>query len=302
MTQKKGEIIMHHEIIVVGAGPAGCSAAIYAKSRGKDVLILEKEKVGGIIGRVSLVSHYVSCITDETGKEFAERMKKQLDDSDIPVEIATVTSVKKTEENFIIETEEKSYTADKVVVAAGTTLKELPLETDADIYHWPCGMEEQLKNKIVIMNGGSDGASKETLYIAKYADEVHIVQDQESLMCIHQFREQIEASPKIKAHCGTTLSEIEQKEGKIVSVKLSSGEVISAPDGKEILVFCQIGLNPNTSILPEEVSLENGYVSEDIASTQIPGLYFAGDLRAKAVRQVATAVSDGCIAGINVSK
>ena len=179
--------------------------------------------------------------------------------------------------------------------------KELPinLPEDINISHWAKGYEEKVSNKTVIVNGGSDGAAKEAIYLSKFAKEVHIVQDQDKLLCIDEFKSQIENSDNIILHLNDTLKEILVEDGKIIEAILNSKDSILSKNGIE--VFAMIGQYPNSNLVKDILPLENGFIKTDVKS-QIDGLFIAGDIRVKPIRQVATAVSDGCIAGVLSSK
>lgn len=288
------------DIIIIGAGPSGVSAALYAKARGKNILVFEKEKIGGLISNVSKVSHYASVEKDETGPEFAKRLEDQLNYSQIPVKFEEVKKIEKIGDSFKVTTNKDQYTSQKVICACGSSLKELPLNVPKDfsVKHWPLGNEEELKGKTVIINGGSDGASKEALYISKFAKEVHIVQDQDKLMCIDEFKRQIENSENIKVHTSSKLLEINVVNGRCLSAKLTNSEI---KDDKGIEIYAQIGQNGNSEILKDFANVNNTFLDEDIIS-KTSGLFFAGDIRVKPVKQIATAVCDGCLAGINACK
>ena len=154
------------DIIIIGAGPAGVSAALYAKARGKDLLLLEKDRVGGLISHVSKVSHYASLADNESGEEFSQKLKDQLAFSKIDVTYEECLSIEKKDGHFLVKTNKNTYEGKKLIYAAGSHLKELDMDYKGfEVKHWPYGNEESLKNKTVVVNGGSDGASKEALYI-----------------------------------------------------------------------------------------------------------------------------------------
>ena len=287
------------DIIIIGAGPAGVSAALYAKARGKDLLLLEKDRVGGLISNVSKVSHYASLADNESGEEFSQKLKDQLAFSNIDVTYEECLSIEKKDDYFLVKTDKNTYEGKKLIYATGSHLKDLAIDYKGfDVKHWPYGNEESLKGKTVIVNGGSDGASKEALYIAKFAKEVHIVQNQDSLMCIDEFKKQIEASDKIKVHTGTSLKDLEIKDNKCVKAILEDCEIC---DENGIEIYVQIGQNGSTDLIKDLANVKNTFLDEEISS-QVDGLYFAGDVRIKDVKQIATAVADGTLAGIRASK
>ena len=285
------------DLIVVGAGPAGVSAALYAQSRGLSVTMFEKNEVGGLIGKVSKVSHYTSIVVDEPGVKLKERMLNQLRAYNLEPLYEEVTKLSKTGDAFSVTTQKGCYSARAVVVACGSDPKELPIDTHGySVSHWAWGFEQRVAGKIVVVNGGSDGAAKEALHLLPCAKEVHIVQNMDKLMCIPEFKRPLEASEKLHLHCSSTLTHVSVGEGRVLKVQLSDGEEIASDDGIEI--FAMIGQTPHTDFiecdLPRNAS---GFITSDVASP-IDGLFVAGDVREKAVRQVATAVADGCLAGI----
>lgn len=248
------------DIIIIGAGPAGVSAALYAKARGKDLLLLEKDRVGGLISHVSKVSHYASLADNESGEEFSQKLKDQLAFSNIDVTYEECLSIEKKDDFFLVKTDKNSYEGKKLIYAAGSHLKDLAIDYKGfDVRHWPYGNEESLKGKTVIVNGGSDGASKEALYIAKFAKEVHIVQNQDTLMCIDEFKKQIEASDKIKVHTGTSLKDLEIKDNKCVKAIIEDCKIC---DENGIEIYVQIGQNGSTDLVKDLANVKNTFLDE----------------------------------------
>lgn len=286
------------DIIIIGAGPAGISAALYAKARGKDILVFEKDKIGGLISNVSKVSHYATVRENITGIDFSKELENQLKYSDIEVKFEEVKSIKKIDEHFVVKTCSCEYESKKVIAACGSSLKELNIDTDFKFKHWPLGNEEELKGKTVIVSGGSDGACKEALYISKFAKVVHIVQDQDKILCIDEFKKQIESSSNIEIHTGTVLKSVELNEEKCVKAITTT---FTIEDENGILIYVQIGQNGNSEILKDFADIKNTFLAEDVKSN-VDGLFFAGDIRIKDVKQIATAVADGAIAGVLASK
>lgn len=296
-----------YDIIIIGAGPAGISAGIYAVSRGKRTLILEKAQVGGIIGKVSTVTHYTAIEKQETGATFAARMKEQALQAGVEIVQAEAVHVALTGEVKSVTTDRGIYEAKRIILANGGTPRKLGIPGEKELAGKGMGMNAArdgaaYAGKNVYVVGGADGAVKEALYLAGFAKQVTIVHFEEQLGCIAEFRQKVAAAGNISVRLASRLhavygqDQVERLE--IASEQDGSIETIEDP-GCGIFVYA--GILPNTELYTELV-LEGGYIpTNDKMETAIPGVYAAGDIRVKQVRQVATAVSDGAIAAINAA-
>lgn len=296
-----------YDIVIIGAGPAGISAGIYAKSRGKKVLIIEKEKVGGLIGKVSTVTHYAGIVNGETGISFAERLKEQAENSGIEIVYEDVNNVDLKGDVKLVFTNNNLYKAKKIIIANGTRARKLGIEGELELARKGIGLNaakdgKDYIGKNVYVVGGADGAIKEALYLSQFAKTVTIIHFEDSLGCIAEFREKIKKTSNINVKLGSRLHAVYGKERveslDISDEKTGSIETISDP-GCGIFVYA--GTVPNTELYTD-LKLENGFIPVDEKmETEIKGVYAVGDIRVKPVRQVATAVSDGTIAAINAS-
>ena len=296
-----------YDIIIIGAGPAGISAGIYAVSRGKRTLILEKAQVGGIIGKVSTVTHYTAIEKQETGATFAARMKEQALQAGVEIVQAEAVHVALTGEVKSVTTDRGIYEAKRIILANGGTPRKLGIPGEKELAGKGMGMNAArdgaaYAGKNVYVVGGADGAVKEALYLAGFAKQVTIVHFEEQLGCIAEFRQKVAAAGNISVRLASRLhavygqDQVERLE--IASEQDGSIETIEDP-GCGIFVYA--GILPNTELYTE-LALEGGYIpTNDKMETVIPGVYAAGDIRVKQVRQVATAVSDGAIAAINAA-
>lgn len=296
-----------YDIIIIGAGPAGISAGIYAVSRGKRTLILEKAQVGGIIGKVSTVTHYTAIEKQETGATFAARMKEQALQAGVEIVQAEAVHVALTGEVKSVTTDRGIYEAKRIILANGGTPRKLGIPGEKELAGKGMGMNAArdgaaYAGKNVYVVGGADGAVKEALYLAGFAKQVTIVHFEEQLGCIAEFRQKVAAAGNISVRLASRLhavygqDQVERLE--IASEQDGSIETIEDP-GCGIFVYA--GILPNTELYTE-LALEGGYIpTNDKMETAIPGVYAAGDIRVKQVRQVATAVSDGAIAAINAA-
>lgn len=293
-----------YDMIIIGAGPAGVSAAIYGKSRGKKVLVLEKKQVGGLIGTVSTVTHYTAIVQEESGNTFAERMKKQVLGAGVEIRYENVTETKLTGEIKKVVTDKGSYESKTLILAnggsgrmlgiPGESLKGVRLNAPKD------GLDYKGKNVYVI--GGADGAVKEALYLAEIAGKVMIVCVEDELACIQEFKDKVITYDNIEIMPHSSLTAV-YGNGAVEELEFTdnrTGKKQIVRDA-ECGVFVYAGIVPNTLIYTE-LKLDGGYIPVDESmQTEIPGVFAAGDIRVKKVRQVATAVADGAIAGIQAA-
>lgn len=293
-----------YDIIIIGAGPAGISAAVYGKSRGKNVLLLEKSKVGGLIGTVSTVTHYTAIVEGESGRSFAARMKEQALRAGVEIRYEHVSETKLTGEIKKVVTDQDTYESKTLILANGGSgrmlgipgedLKGVRLNAPKD------GMD--YKGKHVYVIGGADGAVKEALYLAEIAEKVTIVCVEDELACIQEFKDKVSTHDNIEVmpHASLTAAYGGESVEELEFTDNQTGEKQRVRD-TECGVFVYAGIIPNTQMYTE-LKLEDGYIPVDGSmQTEIPGVFAAGDLCVKKVRQVATAVSDGAIAGIHAA-
>lgn len=297
-----------YDVVIIGAGPAGISAAIYAVSRGKKILVIERAQVGGLIGRVSAVTHYAGITEGETGVTFSEKLKAQAERANIELVYETVVSVKLSGEKKEIQTKQHTYEAAKVILANGTSPRKLGIVGEAEL----CGKGMSMnaaqhgmlyRGKNVYVVGGADGAVKEALYLAQYAAQVTIIHFEETLGCIAEFKEKVVKTPNIKLRLNSRLHGVYGTE-KVNSLEISNERTgaIETIEDSGCGIFVYAGTVPNTELYTE-LRLENGFIPVDEnMETELPGVYAAGDIRVKQVRQVSTAVADGTIAAVHAAR
>lgn len=293
-----------YDMIIIGAGPAGISAAVYGKSRGKSVLVLEKKQVGGLIGTVSTVTHYTAIVQEESGSTFADRMKEQALGAGVEIRYENVRETKLAGEIKKVVTDKSSYESKTIILAnggsarmlgiPGENLKGVRLNAPKDGLNY--------KGKTVYVIGGADGAVKEALYLAGIADKVIIVCVEDELACIQEFKDKAVACKNIEIMPHSSLTAVYGDEAveELEFTDNQTGKKQIVKDA-ECGVFVYAGVVPNTQMYTE-LKLEGGYIPvDDSMQTEIPGVFAAGDIRVKKVRQVATAVADGAIAGIQAA-
>ena len=266
--------------------------------------MLEKNRVGGLIGTVSTVTHYTAIMKEESGKTFAERMKEQALSAGVEIRYENVTETKLIGNNKKVVTDKGIYESKTVILAnggsgrmlgiPGESLKGIRLNATKDGFDY--------KGKNIYIIGGADGAVKEAIYLAGIAGKVTIVCVEDELICIQEFKDKVTAPHNIEIMPHSSLTAvfgIERAE-RLEFTDNKTGKKQIVQDA-ECGVFVYAGIVPNTQIYTE-LKLDNGYIPVDeLMQTEIPGVFAAGDICVKKVRQVATAVADGAIAGIQAA-
>lgn len=295
------------DVIIVGGGPAGCSAAVYCASRGCNVAIFEKNDIGGTIGKVSTVTHYLSVDNEETGESFSKKLKNQLDKYNIKVIYEEVKSMELNNEIKKIFTNIGEYEGNSVILAMGLTPKKFDV-LGADkfinrgIYRNARKYGSLFKDKEIFVVGGADGAIKEAIYLAKIVKKVNIIHFEDKLNPIKEFKNQLDNLDNIEIILNSKITKIDGNN------EIEEIEVENIKDGSKMSIktlgcgiFPYIGgdpkINKNLGII-----LNNEFIQvNNNMETNIPGVFAAGDICLKNIRQVSTAVSDGTIAGITSS-
>lgn len=296
-----------YDVVIIGAGPAGISAGIYGASRGKKVLMIEKDQAGGLIGKVSTVTHYAGVAPGETGAAFAAKLKQQAEAAGVEILKAEMKKAQLIGDKKEIFTDKGVFEAEKIILANGTSPRRLGIPGEAELWGKGMGMNaakdgENYRGKHIYVAGGADGAVKEALYLAKLASKVTIIHFEDSLGCIAEFREKVKETPNISLRLHSRLHGVygtdQVRTLEILDEHTGAIETIEDP-GCGIFVYA--GTIPNTELYTQ-LSLENGFIPvNEKMETEIPGVYAAGDIRVKQVRQVSTAVADGTIAAIQAS-
>lgn len=293
-----------YDIIIIGAGPAGISAGIYAVTRGKNLLILESQNVGGMISKVSTVTHYLGALANESGADFAKRMQEQAKAYKLLIHPEKVVAVHLSDEHKEITTDVSKYQARKVIIANGCRPKDLAIIGKEALVGKTYGLNavqaaRKWAGKRLYIIGAGDGAVKEAIYLANFAKEVIILNTEAELACIAEFKEKVLRLPNVKIWQQVQVQQLygtERLEAfDIVHLESGQRKRIAAID---CAIFTYAGTTPNTELYTE-LQLDNGYiVTNENLQTNIEGVFAAGDIRVKSVRQIATAVSDGTIAAI----
>ena len=290
------------DVIVLGGGPAGLTAALYAVRYGLDTLVVEKAGAGGQVAITDMVENYPGFPEGIGGAELANRIRKQAEKFGAKILIKDVRSVKLRETPKEVEVLGGTIKSKTTIIATGADFRKLGVPgegkfTGRGVSYCATCDAPLFRNKPVAVVGGGDTAVEEALYITKYASKVYLIHRRDALRAARVYQERAFANPKIEILWSHIVQSIngEEKVNSITLENLKTGEKWDLEvDG----VFIFIGLVPNTRQFRDQVKTdEAGYIitNEDM-KTSVEGVFAAGDVRRKSLRQVVTAVADGAIA------
>lgn len=292
------------DILVVGGGPAGMTAALYARRNNKTVLVLEKHGFGGQITYSPKVEN-IPGTQQISGNAFAELFLDQILAQGAEIDFAEVTGLEKLADGFLVHTDCGDYESRAVILATGVKHRMLGLEGEDALVGQGisfCAVcdGEFYRDKTVVVAGGGNSALQEALALAEHCREVIVVQDLPHFTGEQRSQELLFRKPNVRAITGTTLQALRVESGVLTGViteETTTGrrDTLSC-DG----LFVAIGLIPENSAFADLAALNDyGYFdSDESCRTGTPGLFIAGDCRAKALRQVTTATADGAVAAI----
>lgn len=298
-----------YDIIVIGAGPAGLTAALYARRFEKTVLVIEKETFGGQITSSPRVENYPGFAV-MSGNEFAEKLLDQVMLQGADIELDEVTKVEKNGDIFKVTTKGKEYSSKAVIIATGSKHRHLGLENE-DKYIGEnisfCAVCDGAfyRNKTVAVIGGGNSALQEAVLLADGCKKVYIVQNLDFLTCEGALEKEIAKKENAEILLSTVVTSI-NGENVFEGIGLKNTKSGETFDLKVDGVFVAIGQQPENEPFNDIVKLnEAGYIisGEDcLPKTEVKGLFVAGDCRTKSVRQVTTATGDGAVAAIAASR
>jgi thioredoxin reductase (NADPH) len=302
------EVIMRYDVIIIGAGPAGLSAAIYAARSGMKTAVLEKAMIGGQITVTEEVENYPGFEYAIGGFDLTDTMKKQAERFGAEFIDAEVTALGLDGKCKIIGTTEQDYRAKSIIYCAGASPRRLNVPgeerlTGRGVSYCATCDGALYRDKIVAVIGGGDSAIEEGMFLTKFAKKVYVIHRRDSLRAQHIIQERAFSNPKMEFIWDTVVQEI-KGEGKVSEIELynrKTDKISFLPvDG----AFIYVGILPNTSLLESRLTLDSGgfVITDEYMHTNIPGIYAAGDVRAKVLRQVVTATSDGAIAAWSAEK
>ncbi len=286
-----------YDIIIVGAGPAGLTAALYALRANKKVLVLESKSYGGQIVNASLVENY-PALPNISGFDFATNLYNQVKDLNGEIKFEGVIRI---EEDKTVITHKNSYKAKAIILATGAENRKLNIENEEKLvgkgvsYCATCD-GNFYKNKTVVVNGGGNTALEDAIYLSNIAKKVYLIHRRDIFRGEEKYLSELKEKDNVEIIVNSTITKLNGEN------KLESIEVKDNNDTKQTIeidgLFIAIGQTPKNEIFSNIIELdEKGYIkSHDGVHTNCDKIYVAGDTRVKELRQLTTAVSDGSIA------
>jgi len=291
------------DVIVIGGGPGGYCAALYAARASLSTMVIEKFAPGGQMATTEIVENYPGFVDGINGFELGMQMKKGAERFGVKTKLAEVKSVELDKNPKLIHTAKETFEAKTVILALGALPRELGLPNERNLrgrgvsYCATCdGMF--YKDKTVVIVGGGNTAVADALFLAKICKKVYLVHRRDELRASKTYMESLEKTENIEFIWSSEVSEILEDNMMVSGVKVKSRKdesvrVVSC-DG----IFVAIGNIPNTDLIKDQIALdEAGYVlADETTKTNIPGVFAVGDMRQKPLRQIVTAVADGAVA------
>ncbi len=296
-----------YDIIVIGAGAAGMTSALYALRNNKTVLVLESESLGGQIATSPRLENYPS-IKEISGEKFADNLFEQISSLGAELEIDKVVKIDKLADGtFKVKTEYGEYSSKSVIIASGVKHKHLRTKSDREdlvgkgVYYCAICDGPFYKDREVAIIGDANTALQYSLLLASYCKKVYVYTLFDKFFGDNALVKALHAKENIEWRPNTSVTDfIGEEELKAIEYKDKDGNLLT----HEIpAVFVAIGQVPDNKAFENVVDLDKmGYIiADESCKTKTEGLFVAGDCRTKAVRQVATAVADGAIAATNAS-
>jgi thioredoxin reductase (NADPH) len=298
------------KVVIIGSGPAGLTAAIYAGRAMLDPVVIVGNQLGGQIALSSEVENYPAFENVISGFELTDGMQKQATKFGARLEYDSVVSVNLSQGSpFTVKTYNNEYLTDALIITAGASPRKLGIPGEET--YWGRGVSTCAtcdgffyKGKDVVVVGGGDSALEEGLFLTKFANSVTIIHRRDSLRAGPVLQKRAFANEKIKFIWNTVVEEVLGDGNKVNSVRLRDVQTDEVTEMATDGFFLFIGHLPNSDIITNQVEMDGeGYViTDELMRTSVEGVFAAGEIQDSVFRQVATSVGQGCAAAMQAER
>jgi thioredoxin reductase (NADPH) len=306
------ERINNFRVIVVGSGPAGCTAAIYLSRANLAPLVLEGLQPGGQLTITTDVENYPGFPEGILGPKLMDLMRQQAERFGAVFKMEQVEKVDLRTHPFTVTTDSREYECDALIIAAGASAMQLGLPSEKALQGFGvsyCATCDGFffKGKEIVVVGGGDSAMEEATFLTKFASKVTVIHRREELRASKIMQERALSNPKIKFVFDSTVEEvIGTKEGGVTSLKIRNLKTNAGSEMKAQGLFVAIGHTPNTKVYEGQIELdERGYIvlpHHNSTETKIHGVFACGDAVDHVYRQAVTAAGTGCMAALDCER
>ena len=306
----------HHSLIILGSGPAGYTAAIYAARANLKPVVITGMEMGGQLTTTTEVENWPGGHAELQGPELMEEMKKHAERFDTNIIFDHINTTDLSKKPYTLTGDQGTYTCDALIICTGASARYLGLESEEAFKGKgvsACATCDGFfyRNKEVCVVGGGNTAVEEALYLANIASKVHVIHRRDSFRSEKILADRLMAKAaegKVELHWNSTLDEVLGDEMGVTGVRIESTEDGSKKDIELHGCFIAIGHSPNTGIFTDQLEMKDGYIKVKsgteggATSTSVEGVFAAGDVMDHIYRQAITSAGTGCMAALDAEK
>lgn len=306
----------HHRLIILGSGPAGYTAAIYAARANLNPVMITGMQPGGQLMTTTDVDNWPGSFEHLQGPVLMENMRQHVEKLETPMIFDHITEINLQQKPFLLKGDETQYTCDALIIATGASARYLGLPSEEQYKGKgvsACATCDGFfyRNKRVVVIGGGNTAVEETLYLSNIASHVTLIHRRDSLRAEKMLQNRLmekEKEGRVSIEWNSTIAEIIGDDKKVTGIILEDTQYNTFKTLETDGVFIAIGHTPNTQIFENQLTMKNGYLviktglEGASTSTNIPGVFAAGDVADSVYRQAVTSAGFGCMAALDAEK